>query len=259
MLTTALAALVTGGALLGLVALARVTAAWRADLRVVLTLDDEAGRAGGENGVATAARAVAGAAEIRFVSSAEALDDLRRYLGPAAAGLDRLPTNPVPARVEVVPAARLDAVALQRLVEALGALPGVEDVQAAIGWVAPAERAERALRVAGLGLGGALAVAAVLAIAAGTALARTRRDAGRPAEPRAGLVLQATVLGAAGAALGAGVLVLASDVAAPWTGRLVRESLGLLPLPAPGGALVAALLGGGALAGLVAGLVGSRA
>lgn len=257
-LITALAALVIGGTLLGLVALARLTTAWRGELRVVVTLQDDSGRPSGEDGVAGAARALPGAGDVRYVSSAEALDDLRRYLGPAAAGLDRLPANPVPARVEVTPAAGLDSAGLRVLVEALRRLPGVEDVQAAIGWVEPAERAARALRVCGLALGAAVGGVAVLAIASATRLARAGHGGSPEADVRGAHVVQAAVLGVAGAALGWALLLLGSELAAPWTGRFVRETLGLTPLPAPAWSLVAALLGGGAMAGVVGGLLGSR-
>ena len=82
-----------------------------------------------------------------------ALAELRRLLGPRGDGLDHLPSNPLPARLEVTPATTMGADDLQALVETLDRLPGVTEVQAAFGWVEPLERLRRGLRLGGLALG----------------------------------------------------------------------------------------------------------
>ncbi len=267
-LLVALATLLVGGVVLGLRVLARQTAAWRAELRLVAILHGEVGAAdgaGGEHPVVAAARALPGAAAVRYVSASAALAELRGYLGPAGAGLDRLPVNPVPARLEVTPAGALDAARLGLLVAALGRLPGVEEVQAATAWVGRVERVERLLRVAGLGLGAALGLGAVLAIAGATAVARERRAdeaavlslAGVPwIRVQGPLLLGAVVQGGAGAALGWSALLVATEVGAPWTGPWLSSTVGLAPLPAPEWALVGGLVGAGATAGLLGGLAG---
>ena len=101
-----------------------------------------------------------------------------------------------------------------------------------------------------------MAFAAVVATAAATGVAAQRRageDGGLPP-----LLLQAAVQGAAGAALGWSALLLVSEAGVPAAGVWLRSMLGLVPLPAPGWPLNAALLGGGVMAGLVGGLGGLR-
>jgi hypothetical protein len=85
------------------------------------------------------------------------------------------------------------------------------------------------------------------------------RQAGAPEWTLRGpLVLQAMTLGAAGAALGVAALVALSETAAPWTGAWLRDTLGLVALPALDGELGRALLGGGLALGLLGGLTGGR-
>ncbi len=266
-LVAALAVLVAGGALLGLAVFERLTAAWHADLRVVALLRADPARAEAPAGLVAATRALPGVGAVRYVSPAEALGDLRRDLGPAGAGLDRLSANPVPARVEVTPAPGLDAAGLRGLMDALRRLPAVEDVEAAVGWVEPSERVERGVRVGGLVLAALLAVGAVTAIAGATGVARRARAdeaavlrlAGVPeAVVRGPLVLQAVLQGVAGAGLGWAALVFLSEVGAPWGGAWLRVTLGVPVLPLAGWPLGAALLGGGAAAGFLGGLGAGR-
>jgi cell division protein FtsX len=268
-LLTALAILVVGGTLTGREALGRLTGAWRAELRIVAVLRED-GAAGGGARLLPGVRALPGVGAVRYVGSREALGELRRYLetlGMNADGLDRLPVNPVPARLLVIPAPGTSAAALRGLTEALGRLPGVAEVQAAVGWVEPVERVERGLTRGGLALGGLLGLAAVLAIAGASALARQRRVEETAILRLAGvpetalwspLLLQAAVQGGAGAALGWSVLVLISEAGAPWTEGWLRATLGLVALPVSAWPLTAALLGGGVIAGLVGGLAAGR-
>jgi cell division transport system permease protein len=268
-LLVALAVVAVGATLLGGLALSRLVAGWRAELRIVAVLGG-AGAANGASSVVPAARALPGAATVRYVSGREALGDLREYLATAGLdgdGLERLPRNPLPARLVVTPAHDVPAAGLSELVAALRRLPGVETVQAAVGWVEPVERLQRGLARGGLGLGGLLGLVALAAVAGATVLARDRRreetailrQAGAPEWTlRAPLVLQAMTLGAAGAALGVAALVALSETAAPWTGAWLRDTLGLVSLPALDGELGRALLGGGLALGLLGGLTGGR-
>jgi cell division transport system permease protein len=261
-LLTALASLMAGGTAMGLEALGRLMASWRSDLRIVVLLGAEASRGSGSAAVLAGAHGLAGVHAVRHRSADEALGELRQALGGAANGLDRLPTNPLPARIEVTPSPGLRAAALRDLVDALGRLPGVDEVQAAIGWVREAERIERALRVGGIALAGLLAVTGALSIAGATHLARHRR-ADETAVLRLGgvpegrlrlpLVVQGLAQGGAGAALGASVLLLTSEAGPTWVTAGLRAGLALAPLPMPGWPLAGGLL----LGGLVIGLVGS--
>jgi len=266
-LLCALAVVVAGATLLGLQALARLAAPWRADLRLVATLRDEPASRSRQETLAVGVRALPGVVAVRYVSPSEALADLRRFLGASGAGLDRLPTNPVPARLEVIPATTVGAAGLRDLVQSLERLPGVETVQGAFGWVEPFERVARGLRVGGLSLAGTLGLAALLAITGATRLARQRgadetavlRLVGvAAARLRVPLVLQALVQGGAGAALGWGALLLLTEMAAPWLGEWLGTTLGWVPLPTPPWPLGLSFVGTGLTAGAMAGLAAGR-
>jgi cell division transport system permease protein len=269
-LLAALAALVVGITLLAADAVDRQATGWRADLRIVAVLTDEAGRPERSRTVARAVGALPGVAAVRYVSPADALADLRRFLqqGSAAAdGLDRLATNPVPGRLEVMPSATLDAAGLDRLVTQLRSLPGIETVQAPIGWVAPAERVLRGVRRVGLTLAGALAAVALAAIAAATMLARQRRLTETAVLRLAGagegrlwtpLLLQAALQGVAGAGLGVALLWLVAAGGTAWGTAWLRAALDVVPLTWPAWPLAAWLVGGGAGLGLAGGVAGGR-
>jgi len=269
-LLTALAVLVAGTTVAGHQALARLTAGWRGELRIVALLREDRSGAGGKPGVVADVQALPGVAAVRYVSSREALAELRQYLGGLGQdgdGLDRLPVNPVPARLVVTPALATSAAGLSALVDAIGRVPAVEEVQAAVGWVEPVEGLERGLTRGGSGLAALLGLAALGAIGGATSLARQRRadetailrlagvSEGRLRGP---LLLQALVQGTAGAALGWSVLVLVSEVAAPWTAGWLYATLGLPMLPQPDGSLSAALLGAGVAGGLAGGIFAGR-
>ena len=262
-----LAVIVAGGTFSGLTTLARLTAAWRADLRVIVTLREAPGRPDDPRGVVGAARALPGVLIVRVVSADEALADLKRYLGGVADGLDRLPGNPLPDRLEVTPVAALDAAGLECLMEALGRLAGVEEARAAVGWVRQVERIERGVRIGGGTLASLLGLGAVLAALGATTVAtRSRADetailrlagAGE-VSIRAPLLLQAVLQGGAGAALGVSALLLASEAGVPWVGSWLPTTLGVGPLPALPWSLIGLLLGGGLAGGLVGGLAAGR-
>lgn len=267
-LLSALAVLVTGVTLAGDLALGISEAAWRAELRVVAVLRDAGLRPEAPDGIVARARALPGVAEVRYVGSAVALAELRRLLGSRGEGLDRLPSNPLPPRLEVTPASAMGAADLQTLVEALDRLPGVTEVQAAHGWVEPFERLRRGLRLAGFALAAALGLAVLGATTGTTAVARRAsaeevsilRQAGVPEfHLTVPLVLQALGLATLGSLLGLGVLVLASEPGAPWVGSWLRAVLGLDPLPLLPPPWLATLAGGGATLGLVGALAAGRA
>jgi cell division transport system permease protein len=202
------------------------------------------------------------------VAPAVALAELRRLLGPRGDGLDQLPSNPLPARLEVTPAPTMSADDLQALVETLDRLPSVTEVQAATGWVEPLERLRRGLRIGGLALGAILGLAA-LGAAAGATLAARRAGADEVSILRlAGVsrlrlaappVFLAVGLATLGSLLGLAVLLLASEPGASWSGSWLRSVLGLDPLPILPSSWLASLTGGGAALGLVGALAAGRA
>lgn len=266
-LLAGLAVLAVGGTRVGLEAVGRLSAAWYRDLRIVAILGRDGSAPGGTEAVVAVARALAGAGAVRHVPAADALAELTRALGPVEAGLARLPVNPVAARLEIAPRPGFRAAGLRDLIDALRRVPGIEAVEAALGWVGEVERLERGIRVGGVTLAAALGLTALLTIGGATTLARHRRAdesavlrlAGVPeARLRAPLVLQAMLQGAAGGALGVSTLVLASDGGSPWVAGWLRESLGIGSLPHPGWPLGALLVGAGLALGLVAGLGSGR-
>jgi len=260
------AVLAGGGTLAGRLAVGRLTSAWREDLHLVATLREGAARPEAAEGLVGAVRALPGVAEVRYVSPEEALGELRRRLTGIGDGLDRLAANPVPARLEIVPALTLDATGLRELVSAVARDPRVDDVTGAFDWVAPAERADRALRLGGTAVTAALALAALGAIAvSATAVRRSRaeetaicRIAGVSEARLWSPVLTLGVLeGLLGAVLGVVSLWLASESGAPWLGGWLHW-LGLGPIPALPPAMLRGSLGGGALLGLAGSLLGGR-
>jgi cell division protein FtsX len=219
------------------------------------------------DGVVSHARALPGVAEVRYVGPAVALAELRRLLGSRGEGLDHLPSNPLPPRLEVTPTPTSGAGDLRALVQALDRLPGVTEVQAAYDWVEPLERLRRGLRLGGLTLAAVVGIAALGAIA-GAATAARRAGAGEVGILRqagvsgfrlaAPLVLQGVSLGAIGALVGLAVLLLASEPSGPWIGGWLRAVLGLDPLPLLPTSWLAALTGGAVTLGLVGGLAAGR-
>jgi cell division protein FtsX len=267
-LLAGLAVLVAGGTLAGDLALALSEAAWRSELHMVAVLRDAGPRPEGPEGVVARARALRGVAEVRFVGPAMALAELQRLLGPRGDGLDRLPSNPLPSRIEVTPAVTMDAGELQTLAEALERLPGVLNVETAHGWVEPLERLRRGLRLGGLALAATAGLGAFATAAGATAAAR-RAGADEVSLLRlcgvSGLrlgtppVLQAVGLATLGSLLGLSLLLLASEAGGAWTGPWLRAVLGLDPLPLLPSSWMAALTGGGAALGLLGALAAGRA
>src|SRR5262249_5301499 len=68
-LLAALAVLAAGATVAGRQALARLTAGWRAEVRIVALLREDPGGAGGKSGVVSDVQALPGVAAVRYVSS----------------------------------------------------------------------------------------------------------------------------------------------------------------------------------------------
>ena len=266
-LLAALAVLIAGGTLAGDLALGRAEAAWRAGLRLVVVLRDAGLRPEAPDGIVARTRGLDGVAAVRYVAPDAALAELKQLLGPRGEGLERLPSNPLPPRLEVTPATTLRAAELVALAETLDRLPGVSEVQAAHGWVEPLERLRRGFRLGGLALAAGVGLAALGAAGAAVAAARRAgaqevsilRLAGVP-ELRlaAPLVGQALGLATLGSLLGVALLLLASEPGAPWMGDWLRGTLGLDPLPLLPSGWLAGLVAGGASLGLAGALAAGR-
>lgn len=211
-------------------------AAWGDRVRILMYLEREPAAADLEPLLARV-RAVPGVAAVRYVGRAEALESLRVVLGGDADVVDQLPSNPLPASLEVTPAPGASMPAEAHALHArLAALPGVEDVLGTADWSERLADWQRLLATVGLGLGLVLGLAAVLTVTTATTLVlharrhetEIMRLVGAPEiAVRLPLLLQGMVQGLLGAGLAVGTLALGRALLAPRLEPLVALTLGL--------------------------------
>jgi cell division transport system permease protein len=238
---------------------------WRDRVRIIVYLRREP--VGGDvERLLDTVRAMPEVATARYVSKADALASLRQALGKDAAVVEQLPSNPLPASIEVTPTpVGGTPEGARSLVTRLGALPEVEDVAGGVEWIERLADWQRLLVLIGLGLGGTLALAAILTVTTSTTLVLHHRRheteimrlVGAPeAVVRLPLLLQGMIQGLLGAALALIALVVVHQVAAPRLEPLLSLTLGLprLGFLSPGafGSLLVAGAGLGAVGGWLA-------
>jgi cell division transport system permease protein len=239
--------------------LGAAVARWREQLRVVVYLREE------PSGPAAAAlvmriQGLDGVKRARYVSKAEALGVVRQSLGEYAAVTDTLPSNPLPASIEVTPDATIATVAATHgLVDRLASLPEAEDVQGGTVWVERLAHWQRLMRLLGLAIGALLAVAAVFTITTATTLVlHARRQeieimrlVGAPERMiQLPLLLQGVAQGALGAGLAVIVLAASYHLARPTLEPLITLTLGLPRTTfLSADAITILLVGGGLLGG----------
>ncbi|MBI4246073.1 MAG: hypothetical protein HY614_02690 [Candidatus Rokubacteria bacterium] len=245
--------------------LGRAVTEWRDRVRIVVYLKREP--TGDEVAqLVQRVRALPDVAGARFVGKSEALESLRRVLGRDAAVVEQLPTNPLPASIEVTPVPTgATPEGTRALLQRLAALPEAEEVAGGADWVERLAQWQRLLATIGLALGATLALAAVLTVTTSTTLVlHARRQeteimrlVGAPEVViRLPLLLQGLFQGLLGAGLALLALLLAYRLAAPRLEPLVQLTLGLphVTFLAPP-ALLAMLLAGagfGAVGGWLA-------
>jgi cell division transport system permease protein len=237
-------------------------AQWRDRVRIIVYLKHEPSPAEAAALLARV-RALPAVASARYVGKAEALASLKRVLGKDAAVADQLPTNPLPASIEVTPSpAGATPAGAEALLGRLGALPEADEVAGGADWVDRLARWQRLLTTVGLGVGALLALAAILTVTTATTLVlharrhetEIMRLVGAPELAiRLPLLLQGMVQGLLGAVFALIVLVAAYRVAAPRLETLVTLTLGLerLQFLSPPGLLL--LLASGTLLGAMGG------
>ncbi len=243
--------------------LGRAVGHWREQLRIIVYLKDDPSAAEAA-ALGERIRAAGGVAGVEYVSKSEALRRLKRELGAQAAVADTLP-NPLPASFEVTPDGIASSPAGTRsLIERLASMPEVDEVQGDPSFVERLASIQRLLQVIGLGIGGLLALAAILTVTTATTLVLyARREeleimrlVGAPeAVIRLPLLLQGVGQGLLGAALALVGLVVAYRLAAPRMEPLVTLTLGLPHTSFLSGVAVATLLVSGALLGGIGGLL----
>lgn len=245
--------------------LGQAVAQWRDRVRVVVYLRREPAP-GDAARLVERARALPGVAAVRYVDKTEALETLRRALGKDVSVADQLPSNPLPASLEVTPSEPgATPEGARALIERLAAFPEAEEVAGGAEWVERFAHWRRLVTLVGLGIGGVLAVAAILTVTTATTLVlharrhetEIMRLVGAPESViRLPLLLQGMLQGLVGALLALGALVGAYSLVAPRLGPLVTLTLGLprlsfLPTPDMLGLVLAGTLLGG-LGGLLA-------
>jgi cell division transport system permease protein len=240
---------------------------WRERVRVIVYLKAEATA---PEALVERVREIPGVMAARYVSKAEALETLRDALGKDAVVVDRLSANPLPASLEVTPAVDASTPdAARALLVALEALPETEEVTGGTDWVERLVRWQRLLQAIGLGLGGVLAVAAVLTVTTATTLVlharrhetEIMRLVGAPEFTiRLPLILQGSAQGLLGALLAVAVLAAAHYILAPRLEVLLSVTLGLSEVRFLTTPTVVSLVLAGALLGGIGGALarGSR-
>src|SRR5262245_39370639 len=198
-----------------------------------------------------------------YVGKADALESLRRALGKDAAVLEQLPSNPLPASIEVtlVPAAATPE-ATRAAIARLGALPEVEEVVGGVEWVDRLAHWQRLLQMMGLGIGALLGVAAVLTVTTATTLVlHARRQeteimrlvgAGEIVV-RLPLLLQGMLQGLLGALLALVLLAIAHHFVAPRLDPILILTVGLPHLSFLPASSLAVLLVAGTVLGAFGG------
>lgn len=244
--------------------LGRAAAQWRERLRVVAYLKEEP-PADGVAPLLKRIQALGGIQRLRYVDKQEALATLKRELGDQADVADQLPTNPLPASIEVTPAPEAATPEGTRvLIRRLSEIPEIEEVQGGTEWVERLAQWQRLLGGIGLGIGGAMALAAILTVTTATTLVlhvrrhemEIMRLVGAPERMiRFPLLLQGLVQGLLGAVMALGGLWLAYRFAQPWLEPLLSLTLGLPRITFLSPADAALLLGGGSLLGAFGGFL----
>jgi cell division transport system permease protein len=260
LITLSLAAL--GGFWLLSSNLARAVANWRERVRIIVYLKREPA-ATEAPALVERVQGVPGVASVVYLSKADALKSLKEILGKDASVVAQLPANPLPASLEVTPAAAAATPDGARiLLRNLQSLPEAEEVAGSADWVERLSQWQRLVTTIGLGIGAVLALAAILTVTTSTTLilhARRHemeimRLVGAPeATIRLPLLLQGMLQGLLGALLAVGALVVAHELVAPRLEPLVNLTLGLSHLQFLPPANLAMLLAAGTLLGALGG------
>jgi cell division transport system permease protein len=256
LITLSLAAL--GGFWLLSLNLERAVAQWRERVRIIVYLKREPASREAQ-ALVERVQAVPGVAGVLYISKADALASLKQLLGKDASVVAQLPANPLPASLEVTPAAAAATPdGARALLEHLSALPEADEVAGSADWVERLSQWQRLLTTIGLGLGIVLAVAAFLTVTTATTLIlHARRQeteimrlvGASEMTIRLPLLLQGTMQGLIGAVLALTALVATHSVVAPSLEPLVSLTLGLPHLAFLSPANLLALMLAGALMG----------
>lgn len=209
---------------------------WRERVRIIVYLKREPAGADAD-ALVERVRDMPGVAAVRFVSKSEALGTLKQVLGKDANVAEQLPTNPLPASLEVTLTAEgATPEGARALIARLSALPEADDIGGGIDWIERLARGKRLLEIIGLSVGAVLGLAAILTVTTTTTLVlhlrrhelEIMRLVGAPElVVRLPLLLQGMLQGLVGAAMAIWLLIGFYVVVGPHLESLVRQSLGL--------------------------------
>ena len=209
---------------------------WRDRVRITVFLKQEPSAAETDE-LVDRVQAMPGVAAVRYVSKSEALGTLKEVLGKDASVAEQLPTNPLPASLEVMlNEAGATPEGARGLITRLSELPETDEVSGGMDWVDRLARGRRLLDVIGLGIGAVLAVAAILTVTTATTLVlhlrrqelEIMRLVGAPElVVRLPLLLQGMLQGLLGAVMAIWLLIAVYALAGPYLEPLVNQTLGL--------------------------------
>ncbi len=226
--------------------LGRAVAEWRDRVRIIVYLKREPPPAE-VDALLKRVEAVGNVASAVYVGKTQALQSLKEALGKDASVVDQLPSNPLPASIEVTPAlAAATPDGTRALLARLSALPEADEVAGGIDWVERLSHWQRLLGMVGLGVGALLGLAAILTVTTATTLVlHARRQeteimrlvGAAEMVVRLPLLVQGMMQGLIGAVLALLGLLLAYRAAAPRLEPLLTLTVGLprlsfLPVPA---------------------------
>jgi len=262
--TIAAAFLVLGGFLVLTTNMERVFARWQEAAEFSIYLDDRVTQEQRE-AILKTAQSSSLVAAVDAVTKEQALVRFKQSFGALAQATAEMPSNPLPASVEVRLRPGADPSAVEALATQMASAPGVSDVRYDRMWIERLMNAASMVRMWGLALAALLVGAAALTVASVVRLAMVaRRDeihimqlVGAPiAYIRGPFVVEGLIQGGAGAVVAVVGLWMVFGVmrrsAASWLGGAVDPaSLAFLPLSMVLG-LVLAGMGVGSLGGLIA-------
>jgi cell division transport system permease protein len=234
LITLSLAAL--GGFWLVSTNVGQAAAHWRDRVRIIVYLKREPSNADAQ-ALVERVQVMPGVATARYVSKTEALGTLKQVLGKDASVAEQLPTNPLPASLEVtLTADGATPEGARGLIARLSALNEADDIGGGIDWIERLARGQRLLEIIGLGVGAVLALAAILTVTTATTLVlhlrrqelEIMRLVGAPElVVRLPLLLQGMLQGLLGAVMAIWVLIAVYTLAGPRLEPLVSQTLGL--------------------------------
>lgn len=244
--------------------LGRAVDQWGDRVRMIVYLKDEPPAAKLDD-LLQRIEAVGGIQRLRYVSKSEALRSLKRSLGGQADVAEQLPRNPLPASVEVTPdAATATPDGTRALVDRLGTLPEVEEVQGGSQWVDGLAQFRLLFQMVGLVVGAVLALAAILTVTTATTLVlHLRRDemeimrlvGATESVIRGPRLLQGMAQGLVAAIVALAALEAAYGLAAPRLEPLLPVTLGIERVTFLSPAQMLILIGGGTMLGALGGLL----